>query len=393
MNSNTCDILTIKTTKYSHHLNHIIVALVLTASLGFRMSARSNNNISFGSFPSTSDSCSWSPPTDIAELAGGANDSSFPTDPMVSSSTSNKGSVIDDLGFPSSSAMKSAKASTAVVLWETRAAHKHNPSEEDEDDIMKWRRLNTTNFSEAGFSEAPSFSSKPNNQTSLNEDKKAALRLSNISEAEEQSNLQVSSKPCNHSAKIPTEELVSPTGVDDFETDRVTASTKFQFSDALASSFDSDFTRLFDDAEFTLTDKKETDKERKASSASLLEQHLAYLSNTMKGGKMQILRNPSLLHSLLTTPTKKQEVDPTTSNSMEVSFSSQAYDPLMSCGIKDGMFAISCNQNAAVGVRSILQGFMPQVGTLADAVSEGYDMLASEFPEYLKPKSDVKDDA
>ena len=108
---------------------------------------------------------------------------------------------------------------------------------------------------------------------------------------------------------------------------------------------------------------------------------------------MQILRNPSLLHSLLTTPTKKQEVDPTTSNSLEVSFSSQSYGPLMSCGIKDGMFAISCNQNAAVGVRSILQGFMPQVGTLADAVSEGYDMLASEFPEYLKPKSDVKDDA
>lgn len=65
----------------------------------------------------------------------------------------------------------------------------------------------------------------------------------------------------------------------------------------------------------------------------------------------------------------------------------------MSCGTKDGMFAISCHQNAAVGVRSILQGFMPRIGTLADAVSEGYDMLASEFPEYLKPKSDVTDDA
>ena len=378
------------------------------------------------------DSCSWSPPTDIAELADGANNDPFPTDPM-SSSTSNKGSVIDDLGFPSSSAVKSAKASTVVVLWETRAAHKQTPDEvmkwrrqdetllnatdfseagfgeassfasksknlsSNEDEVMKWRRqdeslLDTTNFSEAGFSEAPSFSSKPNNQT-LNEDKKATLRLSNISEAEEQSNLQISSKPCNHSAKLPTEGLLSPTGVDDFQAERVTDSTKFQFSDALASSFESDFTRLFDDAEFTLTDKKETDKERTASSASLLEQHLAYLSNTMKGGKMQILRNPSLLHSLLTTPTKKQEVDPTTSNSLEVSYSSQGYGPLMSCGIKDGMFAISCDQNAAVGVRSILQGFMPQVGTLADAVSEGYDMLASEFPEYLKPKSDVKDDA
>ena len=314
--------------------------------------------------------------------------------------------------------MKSAKASTAVVLWETRAAHKQTPDEvmkwrrqdetllnttnfseagfseapsfasksknlsSNEDEVMKWRRqdeslLNATNISEAGFGEDPSFSSKPNN-LSLNEDKKAALRLSNISEAEEQPDLRV----------------FSPTGVDDFEAERVTASTKFQCSDALASSFESDFTRLFDDEEFTLTDKEETGKERKASNASLLEQHLAYLSNTIKGEKMQIKLNPSqMVHSPLATPTKKQEVDPTTSNSLDVSFSSQAYGPLMSCVTKDGMFAISCHQNAAVGVRSILQGFMPRIGTLADAVSEGYDMLASEFPEYLKPKSDVTDDA
>jgi hypothetical protein len=70
---------------------------------------------------------------------------------------------------------------------------------------------------------------------------------------------------------------------------------------------------------------------------------------------------------------------------LEESFSSQGYGPLMSCGANDGMFEISCNQNAAVGVKkSILQGFMSNIGTLADKVSEGYDMLASEFPEYLK---------
>ncbi len=289
------------------------------------MSSQSNN-ISFSSFPSTSDSCSWSPPTDIAELADGANDDPFPTDAMLSSSTTNKGSVSVDEHY---------HQILNVSVQGDEEATLSNPTKEQSKDCQVLPEL----------------------------------------------------------TELPSEALVSPTGMDDFEAERVTASTKFQFSDALASSFESDFTRLFDDAEFTLTDKEETGKERKTSNASL-EQHLAYLSNTMKEGKMQIKLNPSqLVHSLLATPTKKQEVDPTTSNSLEVSFSSQAYGPLMSCGTKDGMFAISCHQNAAVGVRSILQGFMPQIGTLADAVSEGYDMLASEFPEYLKPKSDVTDDA
>jgi hypothetical protein len=120
------------------------------------------------------------------------------------------------------------------------------------------------------------------------------------------------------------------------------------------------------------------------SSTDLSFSKLATRSDTGADNSFSINRDARKIR-LFVTPTK-EEVDPASKSfdafsniesvDMEVSFS---YDngPMLSCGTKDGMFAVDWNQDA---FRSIFQDFVP---ALADTVSEGFDMLASEFPEYI----------
>jgi hypothetical protein len=348
-------------------------------------------------------------------------------------------------------------AAADLLLEDARAALEQYPAadeevdEEDKQDEVKDQDeslLSMTVFSEAHFDEAPSFTSKSVDEhyhqilnVSVQEDEEATL--SNPTKEQ--------SKDCQVLPKLtelPSEESLSPTGVDDFGSKADRTATKFKYPDANTDAADSQKAMESTDnsATFDIIDEPfETDITRLSEDTSLLDrsvdiqciqedlattkteeslesindtfdmESMQGLFNAIKEGKMQIRRISTSESStdlsfsklatrsdtgadnsfsinrdarkirLFVTPTK-EEVDPASKSfdafsniesvDMEVSFS---YDngPMLSCGTKDGMFAVDWNQDA---FRSIFLDFVP---ALADTVSEGFDMLASEFPEHL----------